>query len=84
MNKKQKLEELKEKRFMIDMIDRWTEQDRKDYSQLTAEIKLLELEIKKEKLYEDFCCQCERERYCHKECVICDEYAEALDELEVQ
>lgn len=84
MNKNKRLKELKEKRFMIDMIDTWSEQDKKDYSQLCAEIKVLELEIEKEYLYKEYCSGCERERYCHKECVICDSYAEALEDLEVK
>ena len=33
-------------------------------------------------IYQRLCVGCERERYCHENCEVCEEYEEALEELE--
>lgn len=39
---------------------------------------------KEMELYQRMCVGCEHERYCHKECVVCEEYQEQLDLLEMR
>ena len=34
---------------------------------------------KEMELYQKMCIGCEHERYCHEECVVCDEFQELLD-----
>jgi hypothetical protein len=44
-NLEAKLEELKTRRFLINMIDRWSLQDSRDYAAVSAEIKELEAKL---------------------------------------
>lgn len=39
---------------------------------------------KEMELYQRMCVGCEHERYCHKECVVCEEYQEQLDLLDMR
>ena len=41
MTKKEQLEELKERLFLLDMKDRWDEEDRKYYDELIEQINKL-------------------------------------------
>ena len=51
--------------------------DQKIYKRGVRVMKNKEWEI-----YQRLCVGCERERYCHKHCEVCEEYEEALEELE--
>ena len=44
---KKRIEDLKENLFYIDMIDRWTQQNEKEYQEVCQEIKELELPLAK-------------------------------------
>lgn len=49
MTKKEQLEELKERLFLLDMKDRWDEEDRKYYDELIEQISELEKVLENDK-----------------------------------